>query len=113
MKFEEWDDDVEPRDGKWGVRLLEGQGPKIGGEGPYWQFWYPEGDGQLPYVLTHTPAQAKREWKGRKYEYVILNLDVVPIVLEQFEHISELAESKRKVQERLETLDEWQELERY
>jgi site-specific DNA-adenine methylase len=113
MKFEEWDDDVEPRDGKWVVRLLEGQGPKIGGEGPYWQFWYPEGDGQLPYVLTHTPAQAKREWKGRKYEYVILNLDVVPIVLEQFEHIAELAESKRKVQERLETLDEWQELERY
>jgi hypothetical protein len=113
MKFEEWDDDVEPRDGKWVVRLLEGQGPKIGGEGPYWQFWYPEGDGQLPYVLTHTPAQAKREWKGRKYQYVILNLDVLPIVLEQFEHISELAESKRKVQERLETLDEWQELERY
>jgi site-specific DNA-adenine methylase len=113
MKFEEWDDDVEPRDGKWVVRLLEGQGPKIGGEGPYWQFWYPEGDGQLPYVLTHTPAQAKREWKGRKYEYVILNLDVVPIVLEQFEHISELAESKRKVQERSETLDEWKELERY
>jgi len=117
MKFEAWDDDVEPRDGKWVVRLLEGQGPKIGGEGPYWQFWYPEGDGQLPYVLTHTPDQAKREWKSRKYEYVILNLQVVPIVLEQFEHIAELAESKRKVQERLrsieEFLDEWRRLEHY
>ena len=113
MKFEVWDDDVEPQDGKWVVRLLEGKGPKIGGEGPYWQFWYPEGDGQLPYVLTHTPAQAKQEWKKRRYEYVILNLGVVPIVIEQFEHIAELAESKRKVQERLETLDEWQELERY
>jgi hypothetical protein len=113
MKFEVWDDDVEPRDGKWVVRLLEGRGPKIGGEGPYWQFWYPEGDGQLPYVLTHTPSQAKREWKGRKYEYVILNLPVVPIVLEQFEHIAELVKSKRKAQERLETLSEWQELERY
>jgi DNA adenine methylase len=113
MKFEVWDDDVEPRDGKWVVRLLEGRGPKIGGEGQYWQFWYPEGDGQLPYVLTHTPSQAKREWKGRKYEYVILNLPVVSIVLEQFEHIAELVKSKRKAQERLETLSEWQELERY
>jgi DNA adenine methylase len=113
MKFEVWDDDVEPRDGKWVIRLLEGRGPKIGGEGPYWQFWYPEGDGQLPYVLTHTPSQAKREWKGRKYEYVILNLPVVSIVLEQFEHIAELVKSKRKAQERLETLSEWQELERY
>lgn len=113
MKFEVWDDDVEPRDGKWVVRLLEGKGPKIGGEGQYWQFWYPEGDGQLPYVLTHTPSQARREWKKRKYDYIVLNLDVVPIVLEQFDHIAELSERKRKVQERLETLDEWKELEYY
>ena len=57
--------------------------------------------------------QARREWKKRKYDYIVLNLDVVPIVLEQFDHIAELAERKRKVQERLETLDEWKELEYY
>ena len=111
LLFEEQDDDVETPSGKWVVRLLRGEGPKVGDKGEYWQFWYPERDGQLPYVLTHTPEQAKREWKGRKYDYVILNLDVVPIVLEVFPHLQELLEGKRKAQRMLEELERWKELE--
>jgi hypothetical protein len=112
FKFEEYDDDAEPLDGKWVARLLKGEGPKIGKGGEYWQFWYPEDQGQLPYVLTHTPEQARSEWKGRRYEYVILNLDVVPIVLEQFPEINELLQSSRKAQKILEQLDKWLKLEK-
>lgn len=112
LLFEETDDDVETPSGKWVARLLPGKGPKVGGEGEYWQFWYPEEDGQLPYVLTHTPEQAKKEWKGRRYDVIILNLDVVPIVLDVFDHIRERFESSEKYQKRLETLSDWEKLEK-
>jgi hypothetical protein len=112
FKFEEYDDDAEPLDGKWVARLLKGEGPKIGKGGEYWQFWYPEDQGQLPYVLTHTPEQARNEWKDRRYEYVILNLDVVPVILEQFPEINELLQSSRKAQKMLEQLDRWLKLEK-
>ena len=111
LEFEEYDDDVEPLNGKWVARLLKGEGPKVGKTGEYWQFWYPEGTGQLPYVLTHYPEEAKREWKKRKYDYVILNLEVVPIVLERFPEIAELLKSSRKAQKILEQLDKWAQLE--
>ncbi len=112
LLVEEADDDVELPSGKWIARLLSGKGPKVGGDGDYWQFWYPEDDGQLPYVLTHTPQQAKKEWKDRKYDVVILNLDVVPIVVDVFEHIGRRVAESEKFTERLANLDDWSSLEK-
>lgn len=113
IKFDELaDDEWTVRDGKWVFRLLEGKGEKIGKSGLYWQFWYPEKDGQLPYVLTHTPEQAKREWKGRNYDYVCLNLQTIEVLIEQFPELEDLIASKRKASERLEKLSEWQDLEK-
>jgi hypothetical protein len=100
------DDDYTLEDGKWVARYLPGKGEKIGKEGAYWQFWRPEKEGQLPYLLSHTPSQAKREWKGRHYEYVITNSQVVPIVLDAFSDIAELAPEEDQVRERLREWDE-------
>jgi site-specific DNA-adenine methylase len=100
------DDHYTLDDGKWVARYLPGKGEKIGKEGAYWQFWRPEKEGQLPYLLSHTASQAKREWKGRHYKYVITNSRVVPIVLDAFSDIAELAPEEDQVRGRLQEWDE-------
>lgn len=112
IEIEDSAESFDTPEGKWVARLLEGKGQKVGDDGVFWQFWYPERDGQLPYVLTHTVGQAKKEWRTRKYEYVILNLPVVGVVLDVFPHIRRLLEAKRKARERLLSLDDWKVLEK-
>lgn len=112
VQIEEAADRFTTPEGKWVLRLLEGTGKKVGGDGLYWQFWYPERDGQIPYILSKTVGQARKEWEGRDYEYIVVNHEVIPIVIEQFPDLKRKVQSKRKAKERLERIGDWAALER-